>query len=443
MTVPYEVQPYAARRTRLLAEIGEGIAVIPTASEVVRNRDAHYPYRHDSYFYYLTGFPEPESVVVLVGATKETPAQSILFCRAKNEEREIWDGFRYGPEAAKEVFGFHATHPIEKLDEELSKLVENRDAIHSFFFGNDGSTTQWNDTITRAVNGVRLRSRHGVWPPTNFIDVRKQLDTMRLQKDAHEITLMRRAAEISSGAHKRAMQKCKPGMFEYQIEAELMHDFIRFGSMQPAYGSIVASGSNACVLHYRDNNRQMKDGDLLLIDAGCEYLGYASDITRTFPVNGKFTGAQKAIYEAVLVANEKCMEVLKPGHAFNAYHDVATRSLSQSMLDLGLLKGSLDEVLEKKTYEQFYMHRAGHWLGMDVHDAGAYRNQGVWTTLAEGMVLTNEPGLYIRPAQNVDEKWWNIGVRIEDDVLITATGNENLTAATPKTVVEIEAVMRG
>jgi Xaa-Pro aminopeptidase len=222
-----------------------------------------------------------------------------------------------------------------------------------------------------------------------------------------------------------------------------MHEFIRFGALQPAYGSIVASGPGSCVLHYRENNRLMQDGDVLLIDAGCEYLGYASDITRTFPVNGTFTGEQRAVYEAVLKAQEDCMAALQPGNPFNAYHDVATRSLTQSMLDLGVLKNtSLDEALEKKTYEQFYMHRAGHWLGMDVHDAGNYRNQGVWTTLAAGMVLTNEPGLYIRPAQNVDERWWNIGVRIEDDILITATGNDNLTAATPKTVTEIEAVMR-
>ncbi len=443
MTVPFEVQPYAARRTRLLSQIGAGVAIIPTALEMSRNRDSHYPYRHDSYFYYLTGFAEPESVVVLVGASADAPARTILFCREKNETREIWDGYRYGPDAAREVFGFHEAYPIETLDERLSQLVENRDTLYTFTFGSDGSTQAWNETITKAVQGVRMRGRQGVWPPTRFMDVREPIDAMRLQKDAHEITLMRRAAQISSQAHIRAMQHTTPGMLEYQVEAELIHEFIRNGALNPAYGSIVASGANACVLHYRDNNRLMQDGDLLLIDAGCEFLGYAADITRTFPVNGKFTGEQKAIYEAVLDANMKCMDALIPGNPFNAYHGVATKALSQSMMDLGLLKNTtLDEVLEKKTYEQFYMHRAGHWLGMDVHDAGAYRTHGVWTTLAEGMVLTNEPGLYIRPAKNVDERWWNIGVRIEDDVLITATGNENLTAATPKTVAEIEAVMR-
>jgi Xaa-Pro aminopeptidase len=444
MSAPFEVQPYATRRAQLLSHIGEGIAIIPTTHEIIRNRDATYPFRHDSYFYYLTGFPEPEAVVVLIGKSHLAPARSVLFCRDKDETREIWDGYRYGPEAAKEVFGFDEAHSITKLDEELSRLVENKDTLYTPLFGNDTSSAAWNETITKAVNGVRMRARQGVWPPTSFIDVRKLLDKMRLQKDAHEMTLMRRAAEISSQAHIRAMQRCKPGMFEYQIEAEIMHEFIRFGAVNPAYGSIVASGPGACVLHYHENNRKMQDGDLLLIDAGCEYMSYAADITRTFPVNGKFTGEQKAVYEAVLEAQLKCMDALKPGQPFNAYHDVATRSLTQSMIDLGLLKNTtLEHALEQKLYEQFYMHRAGHWLGMDVHDAGAYRHQGVFTTLAPGMVLTNEPGLYIRPAKNVDERWWNIGVRIEDDVHITAAGNENLTAATPKTVVEIEAVMRG
>ncbi len=442
MTVPFEVQPYATRRAATFAAIGEGIAIVPTAHEVTRNRDSDYPYRHDSYFYYLTGFPEPEAVVVLVGATKNTPARSILFCREKDVTREIWDGYRYGPEAAKDVFGFDASFPIAKLDEELAKLVENRDALYTFGYGGAETGPDWDATITRAVSAARARARYGVWAPHTFVDVCKVLDAMRLCKDAHEITLMRRAAEISAGAHTRAMQRSKPGLFEYQIEAELMHEFIRYGAQQPAYSSIVASGPNACVLHYRENNRLMQDGDLLLIDAGCEYLGYASDITRTFPVNGKFSGPQKAVYEAVLAAQEACMAVLKPGHAFNEYHDVATQSLAQSMIDLGLLKGSLAEVLESKRYEQFYMHRAGHWLGMDVHDAGAYRNHGTWTTLREGMVITNEPGLYIRPADNVPEAFWNIGVRIEDDILITAKGNDNLTVAAPKTVADIEAVMR-
>ncbi|HNY46463.1 MAG TPA: M24 family metallopeptidase, partial [Casimicrobium sp.] len=302
-----------------------------------------------------------------------------------------------------------------------------------------GSGAAWDAEIAAAINAVRGQARTGVSAPTSVIDVRATLDEMRLIKDAHEINLMRRAAEISSQAHARAMRTARPGQFEYHVEAELAHEFIRQGSRAPAYNHIVASGPNACVLHYNDSNRKMQDGDLLLIDAGCEYAGYASDITRTFPVNGKFTAPQRDVYQAVLNAQLACMESLKPGKPFNEYHDVATRVLSQGMLDLGLLKGSLEQVLEEKTYMQFYMHRAGHWIGMDVHDAGDYRKQGVWQTLKPGMVITNEPGLYIRPDANVPEHFWNIGIRIEDDVLITEGGNENLTITTPKTVAEVEA----
>jgi Xaa-Pro aminopeptidase len=274
------------------------------------------------------------------------------------------------------------------------------------------------------------------------VDVRGALDTMRLTKDAHEVALMRKAAAISSGAHERAMAVTRPGWYEYQVEAELAHEFLRHGALAVAYPSIVASGPNACILHYRDNNRKMDDGDLLLIDAGCEYQGYASDITRTFPVNGRFTGPQKDIYELVLASQMACLEVVKPGVEFHDYHKVAERVLAQGFIDLGLCKGTLDEVLEKGTYKQFYMHRAGHWLGMDVHDAGQYQVHGASVKLAPGMVLTVEPGAYIRPADNVPEAFWNIGVRIEDDVLVTAGGNENLTVATPKTVAQVEAACK-
>ena len=308
-----------------------------------------------------------------------------------------------------------------------------------------GADPGWDKTISEALNGVRALVRTGVSAPSVVYDARALLDAQRLFKDEHEIAMMRRAGEISSLAHIRAMERARPGQYEYQVEAELLHEFVRFGAREQAYSAIVASGANACVLHYRENNRKMADGDLLLIDAGCEYASYASDITRTFPVNGKFTGPQKAVYEVVLEAQQQCIDQVKPGQPFNAYHDTAVNVLAQGLIDLGLCKGSLDAVIETKAYSQFYMHRAGHWLGLDVHDAGDYRvggSAGQWQTLKAGMVLTVEPGLYIRPAENVPEQFHNIGVRIEDDILITAAGNENLTAMTPKSVADVEAACR-
>lgn len=435
MNALVDTSPYVARRERVFAAIGDDIAILPTAPEVLRNRDTGFLYRHDSHFYYLTGFAEPEAVLVMVGGNER---KAILFCREKNIEREIWDGYRYGPDAARDVFVFDEALPIEKLKEELPKLMSDRSVVHTPI----GMSASWDAEIAAAINAVRGMSRTGVSAPRSVTDLRALLDDMRLIKDAHEIALMRRAAQISSAAHARAMAFARPGQHEYQVEAELAHEFIRHGARTPAYNHIVASGPNACVLHYNDSNRLMQDGDLLLIDAGCEYAGYASDITRTFPVNGKFSGPQRDVYQAVLDAELACMDALKPGKSFNEYHGVAERVLSQRLLDLGLLKGSLDEVLEQKTFTKFYMHRAGHWLGMDVHDAGDYRKQGVWQTLKPGMVLTNEPGLYIRPDADVPEHFWNIGVRIEDDVLITADGNENLTAATPKAVAEVEAACK-
>ena len=437
---------HAGRRSMLLSAMGSqgrgGIALIPTAHEAARNRDSLYPYRHDSYFYYLTGFNEPESVLVLIAGTGQFPTpRSILFCREKNLEREIWDGYRYGPEGARTTFGFDEARPISELASALPQLLSDQPAIFTFVGGNAG----WDRQISDALNGVRALSRTGVSAPTVVHDIRAILDQQRLIKDGHEIDVMRRAGEISSDAHIRAMRTARPGQFEYEVEAELLHEFIRNGAREQAYSAIVASGPNACVLHYRENNRMMNDGDLLLIDAGGEYASYASDITRTFPVNGKFTGAQKAVYEVVLEAQMKCIDDVKPGKPFNAYHETAVRVLSQGLIDLGLCKGSLDSVIESKSYFQFYMHRAGHWLGLDVHDAGDYRiggSTGQWQTLKPGMVLTVEPGLYIRPADNVPEKFHNIGVRIEDDILVTPKGNENLTAKTPKTVADVEAACK-
>ena len=300
----------------------------------------------------------------------------------------------------------------------------------------------WDKKVTGLLNEVRGRARTGVASPEEIVDVRQPLDALRLVKDEHELKLMRRAAEISAGAHRRAMESTRVGWYEYQVEAELLHEFLRHGAQAVAYPSIVAGGPNACVLHYRDNNRQLQENELLLIDAGCEFHGYASDITRTFPVGGRFTGPQKDIYELVLASQLACLEAVRPGADFHDYHQVAERVLAQGYIDLGLCKGTLDEVLENGSYKQYYMHRAGHWLGLDVHDAGLYRVKGSSQKLAPGMVLTVEPGTYIRPADNVPEHFWDIGVRIEDDVLVTAGGIDNLTAAAPKTVADVEAACR-
>jgi len=430
-------QIYRARRDAVLQTMrdrsGGGLALVPTAPEVPRNRDSLYAYRHDSYFYYLSGFPEPEAVIALVAAPDGD--RHLLFCRERNEEREIWDGFRYGPEAAREIFGFDEAHPISAMRERLPGLAADRPAL----FTPLGLFRDWDREVTDLLNVVRNRVRTGVVAPEEVVDVRAAVDTMRLVKDPHEIALMRRACAISAGAHRRAMHAAQPGDYEFQVEAELMHEFLREGAQSVAYSSIVASGPNACVLHYRDNNRHMLDGDLLLIDAGCEFQGYASDITRTFPVNGRFTGPQKAVYELVLAAQLACIEAVRSGAAFHDYHHVAERVLAQGLIDLGLCTGTLESVLESGSYRQFYMHRAGHWLGMDVHDAGLYQQHGESVRLAPGMVLTVEPGLYIRPADNVPEDFWNIGVRIEDDVLVTADGIDNLTAAAPKRVPDVEA----
>jgi Xaa-Pro aminopeptidase len=430
---------YRRRRDAVLKSMrersGGGVALVPTAAEVPRNRDSLYPFRHDSYFYYLSGFPEPEAVIALI-ADKEGD-RHVLFCRERNEEREIWDGFRYGPDAAREIFGFDEAHPISALPEKLPEIASDRPAL----FTPLGLFEPWDRKVTELLNEVRGRVRTGVSAPEEVVDVRTTLDAMRLVKDEHELDLMRRACAISSAAHRRAMRATRPGMFEYEIEAELLHEFLREGAQAVAYSSIVASGPNACVLHYRENNRQMNDGDLLLIDAGCEYQGYASDITRTFPVSGTFTGPQKAVYEVVLAAQLACIDAVKPGAPFHDYHKVAERVLAQGFIDLGLLSGSLDAVLEGGSYKQFYMHRAGHWLGMDVHDAGLYQFHGESMRLVPGMVLTVEPGAYIRPADNVPDRFWNIGVRIEDDVLVTADGVENLTGSTPKTVADVEAAV--
>lgn len=436
-----DISPYRQRRVSLIERMqraGGGVAVIPTAPERVRNRDAHFPYRADSYFQYLTGFNEPEAVLVLVAGDRPAAPQSILFCREKNLEREIWDGFRYGPEAAREAFGFDAAQPVDEFDARIAELLADQPALW-FSLGHDAA---WDTRITVALNAVRGQSRAGKHAPAAVRDVRCELDAMRLVKDASEIGLMRRAAEISAAAHIRAMRFTRPGRHEYEVEAELMHEFRRHGCEAPAYTSIVAGGANACVLHYVSNDQPLRDGDLLLIDAAGEFSGYASDITRTFPVNGRFSGAQADVYQLVLVAQAAAIAAVKPGVGFLAPHEAALRILVQGMLDLKLLSGTPESVLESESYKRFYMHRTSHWIGKDVHDAGEYRQGEVWTPLAPGMALTIEPGCYIRPADDVPEAFWNIGVRIEDDVVVTDTGCEIITQGAPKTIADIEALMQ-
>jgi Xaa-Pro aminopeptidase len=427
---------FKVRRQSLLASMGEGIAIIPSAPEVIRNRDSHYPYRFDSYFYYLTGFKEPESLVVLLAG--DNP-KSILFCRDKDMEREIWDGFRYGADAAKEQFGFDEAYSINELDTVVLKLLANQSKLYFSL----GESAVWDARLAGWMHSLRAQARAGVSAPDDMSDIRKLVDEMRLYKSPFEQAIMRQSANIAAAAHNRAIRFAKPHMLEYEIEAEFLHEFYRHGAQAPAYTSIVAGGANACTLHYNANNGVLNAGDLLLIDAGCELDGYASDITRTFPVNGKFSAVQKDVYELVLAAQLAAISKVRPQQHWNGPHEAALDVLAQGFIDLKLCKGSKDAVLESGDYKQFYMHRTGHWLGLDVHDVGEYKDKaGNWRMLELDMTLTVEPGCYIRPADNVPEHLWNIGVRIEDDVLVTKNGCEILTAKAVKSVADIEAIMK-
>jgi Xaa-Pro aminopeptidase len=433
---------FQQRRSKLLSAMGEGIAIIPTAPEAIRNRDSLYPYRFDSYFYYLTGFKEPESVLVLVAG--DNP-KNILFCRDKDMEREIWDGFRYGAEAAKAEFGFDEAYSINELDTVILKLLANQPKL----FFSLGESTSWDARAIGWMNTLRTQARSGVHVPDDVSDIRQLVDEMRLIKSPFEIDLMRRSANIAAAAHNRAMQFVgsnfsRPNMMEYEVEAEFLHEFYRNGAQAPAYTSIVAGGANACTLHYNANNAKLNDGDLLLIDAGCELDGYASDITRTFPVNGKFSSAQKDVYELVLASQAAAIAKVNTSNHWNAPHEAALDVLVQGFIDLKLCKGSKETVLESGDYRQFYMHRTGHWLGLDVHDAGEYKDkQGNWRMLMPNMTLTVEPGCYIRPAEKVPEAFWNIGIRIEDDVLVTEEGCDVLTKNALKSVTDIKMLMKG
>jgi Xaa-Pro aminopeptidase len=456
--------PYARRRAalaRALRAAGGGIALLPTAPEVGRNRDSHYPYRHDSYFYYLSGFDEPQSWLAI-----DASGHTTLLCRPRNLEREIWDGIRLGPKAAPAALGVDAAYSVEKLDEIMPKLLAHQPAVWFPFATHDGLASQ----VDGWLGQLRARIRLGVECPRSQHDLCKLLDEMRLIKDRHEIGIMRRAGQIAAKAHVRAMQTSaamlRAGLDarEYHLDAELLHEFRRHGSQFPAYTSIVAAGANACVLHYRAGAARLKAGELCLIDAGCELDGYASDITRTFPADGRFTPAQRQLYDLVLAAQKAAIAATRPGRRFLDPHQAAVRVLAQGMLDVGLLNkkqhGRADDVIESGAYRQFYMHRTGHWLGMDVHDCGDYTEPGARPreevdatgervvrrpsrVLRPGMVLTLEPGLYVRPAKGVPREFWNIGIRIEDDALVTAGGCELLTRGVPVQADEIEALMRG
>ena len=362
---PLPLAVYAERRHRLAHALGEGVAVIPTAPERARNRDAHYPYRFDSYFYYLTGFAEPEAVLFVVGGA--TP-RSVLFCRPRDAEREVWDGYRYGPEGAQTLFGFDEALPIDTLEAKAATLLADRPSLYCRL----GDDAGWDRRMVGWLNALRAQARAGVAAPQDIRDLRGVLDEMRLIKDAHELDTMRRAAAITTDAHRRAMKATRPGAYEYEIEAELLHEFRRRGAQAPAYTSIVAGGANACVLHYVENDAPLNDGELLLIDAGCELDGYAADVTRSFPVNGRFSAPQREIYELVLAAQQAAIDVITPGAVWEAAHEAAVAVLAQGFVDLGLCAGSAASVIESGDYRRFYMHRTGHWLGLDVHDAGDY-----------------------------------------------------------------------
>jgi Xaa-Pro aminopeptidase len=456
---------YAQRRARLAAQLGEGgMAIIPTAPERARNRDSDYLYRHDSYFYYLTGFTEPNAWLVLTAEGEAT-----LFCQPKDLEREIWDGIRLGPDAAPAALGVQRALPVTALDAELPRLLENRRTLWYPFATHNGLESR----IEGWLQPVRARVRYGALCPDQQRDVCALLDEMRLVKDAHELGIMRRASTISAQAHIRAMQRSaamlRAGqeLREYHLDAELLHEFRQHGSQYPAYGSIVAGGANACILHYRADAGLIRDGDLVLIDAGCELDGYASDITRTFPANGRFTGPQRDLYELVLASQHAAVAATRPGARFVDPHEATVAVLAQGLLDLGLLDknkvGSAHDVIANRSYFQFYMHRTGHWLGMDVHDCGSYVEPSEVgqvserkdplsgetikdrpsRILREGMVLTIEPGLYVRPAVGVPEPFHHIGIRIEDDAVVTAGGCELITRGVPVEADAIEALMRG
>lgn len=431
------MKEYAQRRKALMKQIGnDEIIIIPAAREVNRNGDAHYAYRQNSDFYYLTGFMEPESVLVLAPSRDE--GEYILFNRIRDRDREIWDGPRAGQDGARRKFLADQSFPIELFQEMLPSLLVGRKTIHYPV----GLYPQFDSEMMQAVNAVRARIRGGVEFPVAFHDISPTIHEMRLIKSPDEIALMRRAAQISAEAHKFAMITCRPDMYEYELEAELLYEFTRQGARAVAYNSIVGSGKNSCILHYVANDKKIQKDDMVLIDAGCEYQNYASDITRTFPANGKFSPEQRDIYQLVLAAQLAAIKTVKPGASWMAPQQAIVKIITQGLIDLGILKGKCDSLIEQEAYMPFYMHRSGHFLGLDVHDCGRYRVNNKWRKLEPGMVLTIEPGLYLSAdIKGLHKRWHNIGVRIEDDVVVTKKGNDVLSQDVPKQIDEIEALM--
>ena len=425
----------ARRRAQLMASAGDGaILILPAATERVRSRDTHFPYRQDSDFWYLTGFAEPEAVLVLVPGRKH--GESILFCRERDPEREGWDGPRLGPDGVVDQLGVDDAYPISDIDDILPGLLEGRRRVH-YHLGRD---PDFDLKLIGWLNRVRAQVRHGAQPPQEFLELGHLLDEQRLFKSADEIRLMQRAADISVEAHRAAMRAARPGIHEYELQAELERVF-RMHDAEPAYASIVGTGANACVLHYRDNRARSKAGELVLIDAGAEYRGYAADITRTFPVGGRFSKQQRAIHDLVCAAQAAALAQARPGVAYEAGHVAAVEVLTEGLLALGMLQGNLGEAIKREDYKRFYRHKTGHWLGLDVHDVGEYRLDGESRLLEPGMVFTIEPGLYIPAAPDLPAKWHGIGVRIEDDVLVTADGHRVLTGALERSADEVEALM--
>lgn len=428
---------FARRRKALMEQmVPNSIAILPAAPVYIRNRDVEHVYRQDSDFQYLSGFPEPEAVMVLIPGREH--GEYVLFCRERDPERELWDGLRAGQDGATRDYGADDAFPIGDIDDILPGLIEGRSRVYYSI----GTNPEFDHHLMEWVNVIRSKARQGAQPPNEFVALDHLLHDMRLYKSAAEIKVMREAGEVSARAHVRAMQAARAGLYEYSLEAELEYEFRKGGAKMPAYGSIVAAGKNACILHYRENDAPLKDGDLVLIDAACELDCYASDITRTFPVSGRFSPEQKAIYELVLAAQEAAFREIAPGKHWNEAHEATVRVITAGLVELGLLQGEVDELIASEAYKPFYMHRAGHWLGMDVHDVGEYKVGGEWRVLEPGMAMTVEPGIYIGvDNQDVPKKWRGIGVRIEDDVVVTRKGCEILTGGVPKTVAEIEALM--
>ncbi|MEA9886730.1 aminopeptidase P N-terminal domain-containing protein [Xanthomonas campestris pv. raphani] len=429
---------YARRRKQLMQMAGEqAILILPAAPERVRSHDTHYPYRQDSDFWYLSGFPEPEAVLVLVPGRKH--GETILFCRERDAEREAWDGPRAGQEGAVAQYGMDDAYPIDDVDEILPGLLEGRSRVY-YHFGRD---VDFDLKLIGWLKRVREQVRNGAQPPHEFLELGHLLHEQRMFKSRDEIALMQQAADISVRAHRAAMQLARPGVHEYQLQAEIEREF-RAADAWPAYGSIVGTGSNACVLHYRANNARSRDGELVLVDAGAEYRGYAADITRTFPVNGRFSAAQRALHDLVGAAQAAALAQAQPGIAYEAGHLAAVQTLTEGLLRLGLLKGTLERNLAEGHYKRFYRHKTGHWLGLDVHDVGEYRLAGESRLLEPGMVFTIEPGLYVSADDtSVDAKWRGIGIRTEDNVLITADGHRVLTDALARSADEIQGAMAG